>query len=85
LEPLDATLYDISFFVSLVVEVRVFSFFTIWLLRFGVLLMARLAPVTVNKALVCLQQIGLASELTERRRHRLFKHDKFMDMLEGGQ
>jgi len=40
-----------------------------------------LTAATVNKALEHLQRIGIASELTSRRRGRVFRYDRYVELL----
>jgi Fic family protein len=40
-----------------------------------------LTAATVNKTLVQLQRIGIASELTARRRGRVFRYDRYLELL----
>ena len=43
-----------------------------------------LAPPTVNKALGHLENLGLVEELTARKRNRLYRYRKYMEILERG-
>jgi Fic family protein len=43
-----------------------------------------LAPATVNKALVHLQRAGVVSEITDRRRGRVFTYGRYVDLINAG-
>jgi Fic family protein len=43
-----------------------------------------LAPATVNKTLVHLQRAGIVSEITDRRRGRVFTYRRYVDLINAG-
>ena len=44
----------------------------------------RLAPTTVNRALVHLERLGIVKELTARKRNRLFSYSRFVEIMDRG-
>lgn len=43
-----------------------------------------LTPATVNKALVHLQELGIANEITQQKRNRLFAYGSYLEILNRG-
>lgn len=43
-----------------------------------------LTPATVNKSLVHLERLGIVSELTERKRNRIYSYTKYLEIMSRG-